>query len=210
MMTEQTEKAFREDSESGSTSVHDQDQPAIELKDGPLFVLSYKADRVIFRALMFSFMGLIFGRMSISLLPNPASGFIGLIFAFFFFLCSFCSIAAFVMACDLLLFKEIRLYSGRIVKAWKGLGELEIQLNDAKYGVGPGFSRSGDMHRIYDKNKNRFSLTNQLFVYTNDGADEADIRKLHSVMSELTGQNIEDLRRDFWGWSKWRMKNKDT
>ena len=204
-MTEQTEKLTVKDSELGPTPVGCQEQPAIHSKHYPLFVLEYKAHRVFFRALIASFGFLLLGVFSVGIGSKPNLGYGDIAAAIFLGLGS---IFGGLAALELLFFKEIRLYSDRIVKEWKSLGELEVQLKDAKYYVGS--TKLGLIVHISDQNRKRYSLTNILFTYSEYGADPADMKDLHRVMSELSGRKMEDFEPVFWGGKKWLMKKGGT
>jgi hypothetical protein len=71
-------------------------------------------------------------------------------------------------------------------------------------------TRIGKIIHIFDPNKKWYSLTNLLFTYSDYGADPADMKKLHAVLSQLSGRNIEEFENHTTVKKKWLMKNRET
>jgi len=101
---------------------------------------------------------------------------------------------------EILLFKEIRLYRDRIVKAWKLIGTRELEL--AKAGLGSGMSISGYGTKFFFKQgMSTYWLIPMAFfhsmgiTYHEYFADQRKVKQLNSLLAELTGRKVAEFEK---------------
>jgi hypothetical protein len=162
--------------------------------DDPLFVLKYQKRKVIpMVVLWLLFFGLLgsyglfghVGRSTFDLIFARSIGFISLLIC-----------GAFVS--ETLLFKEIRLYRDRIVKAWKLIGTRELEL--AKVGLDSGMSISGyGAKYFFEQGMSRYwrglaiCFHSMGITYQEYFADEREVKRLNGLLAELTGRKVEEF-----------------
>lgn len=164
--------------------------------DDPLFVLKYQKRKVIPMAVLWL---LAFGLIgSYGLFGHVGRSTLDLIFArsFGFLSLLFCGAGV----TEILLFKEIRLYRDRIVKAWKLIGTRELEL--AKAGLGSGMSISGyGTKYFFEQGMSPYWLLPMTFfhsmgiTYHEYFADEREVKRLNGLLAELTGRKVEEFKK---------------
>jgi len=170
------------------------DDPAesqMKSHDEPLFVLKYQENKVTVRVLCWAFFVLFLCVLpAFAVAVQEGFGFSFLIAAIW--LSFMVGLAAFMMI-DIALFKEVRLYSDRIVKIWKYFGPVEVQFENAKFGVDRDFNQN--VVTVLDRNANRLLLSIKGVQYDDSLADKEDVRKLNSFLAELTGRRVEEFEK---------------
>jgi hypothetical protein len=167
--------------------------------DEPLFVLKYRKEKLIKRLMLFlvllALCGL--GAFDVVDVEDPlrvrVAGVIGLFIFFLFFM-------------DILLFREVRLYKDRMVKIWHYIGKREINLADARlvatadYAMGVGRFKLGPYSktkRIFDRRTNvawsYMGVPYTEVFYDEMLADQDDVKKLNTLLADLTGRKIEEF-----------------
>jgi hypothetical protein len=160
----------------------------------PLFVLKYQKRKVIPMAVLWL---LLFGLLgTYGLFAHIGRSTFHLIFARSFgFMCLLICGAG---VAEILLFKEIRLYRDRIVKAWRLIGTRELEL--AKAGLGSGMSISGyGTKSFFEQGMSPYWLVPMAFfhsmgiTYHEYFADERRVKRLNDLLAELSGRKIEEF-----------------
>ncbi|AFM25501.1 hypothetical protein [Desulfomonile tiedjei] len=100
---------------------------------------------------------------------------------------------------DLLLFREIRLYKDRIAKVWKLTGTREIMLANARLRSywNPTLGVCGKSISNQNLNEHWGWILNVFLLsgvsYLEHLADPKDVKKLNSLLAEISGRKIEDF-----------------
>jgi hypothetical protein len=162
--------------------------------DDPLFVLKYQQRKVIPMVVLWL---LLFGLLgTYGLFAHIGRSTFHLIFARSFGFLSLLICAAGVT--EILLFKEIRLYRDKIVKAWRLIGTRELEL--AKAGLACGMSISGyGAKSFFEQGMSPYWLLPMTFfhsmgiTYHEYFADESEVKRLNALLAELSGRKIEEF-----------------
>jgi len=162
--------------------------------DEPLFVLKYQKRKVILWVLF-------------CLWPIPL-----FYYAFFVYVYRFPSNPVFAMlwglmylffcvpfVTEMVLFKEIRFYSDRIVKAWSLIGTKELEL--AQLGLGsrcsPQLGIGGKYFFERGMNPSWRALAPYLYMigitYQESFADRRDVKQLNTLLAQLSGRKVEEF-----------------
>ncbi|MFZ5864783.1 MAG: hypothetical protein ACOYXY_02770 [Thermodesulfobacteriota bacterium] len=172
------------------------DQITLDLKpnDDPLFVLRYRRGFRKFALIFGNFCCVLFFAYVAFFAPATGAYAQALkslsVFIFLLYL-------SFLI--DLLLFREIRLHSDRVIKVWRLLGAKEIKLADARLRsmamTSSGLGKKG----ISDRNTNAylawvpsfFNLTGisylEYLAYTDD------VKRLNILLAQLSGRSVEEF-----------------
>lgn len=157
--------------------------------DEPLFVLRYRAFHVFLRTIISAFSFILFT----GLVLFPFGSAFGLLFkAVLGGLLGLLSIRSVI---EPLSFKEIRLYSDRIVEVRKW-GSTEILLANTRLVSEGGFRRksifSQDM-KIYRGWLARSFLFWRIIAYEESLADPKDVRRFNRLLARLSGRKVQEL-----------------
>jgi len=173
------------------------DQMTAETKphEEPLFVLQYQEYKTILPRIGITLVALLFG---FAALAAPSRGNVDLIIKFF---AAACFLLVGTLALDALLFREIRLYEDRIVRIWELIGATEIKLAEAKVVIrcvgALGLSSKSIVHSGSNVHwgwlADAFRFT--AIHYHEHFAHPDDVRKMNSLLAELSGRKIEEFER---------------
>jgi hypothetical protein len=168
-----------------------------ESSDEPLFVLKYRRGEVIKRLILvlFLIMPLVWWISQHWNLHGPKETLWLIWVSFALFHLSF-------LFMDILLFRQVALYKTKIVKTWHFVGKIQIKLADAQlrcragYKIYTGIFDSGPFNRwmrIYDRRTNVALSYIKAVCYDEKLADPEDVKKLNTLLADLTGRKVEEL-----------------
>ncbi len=153
----------------------------------PLFVLTYQAWRVAWRVFMALVIALPVGLI---LVVKGGASRTGFKFLFVVIGGSFISFAAIFAIFDSLFSKEIRIYKDKIIKLWHLLGRREIDLRNARL---DGKKLLLVSTKTISNQDTKFFANFRGIFYDEHLAKPKDIKKLNSILAELTGRKSEDF-----------------
>ena len=165
-----------------------QSKLALATQDEPLFVLKYRRSRVYVRLFIYSFFLLFFGLCALVPLEDKQGLVLPLLAKFVF---GTLSLVFLFQLIDLLLFREVRLYQDRIVKAWKWIGAKEIKLENASLTSSIPGGRTARTICNHDTKWYLRGITG--IFYHEDLADPKEVKKLNSLLVYLSGRALQEI-----------------
>lgn len=156
----------------------------------PLFALKYQPQRVAWSVFWASIVGIPVGLI---LTFNAHLAKTGFNVMLFITVGSLILIASIFQIIDSLLFKEIRVYKDRILKIWHLLGKREINFQDAR--MDGMRSPIVSTKKIFRSGTNVFLAPFKGIYYDENLARPQDIKKLNSILADLTGRKVEEFEK---------------
>jgi hypothetical protein len=154
----------------------------------PLFVLKYQTWRVAWKVFWALVVVLPVGLI---LVVKGGASRTGLKFLLVVIGGSLISFAAVFAIFDSLFSKEIRIYKDKIIKVWHLLGRREIELRNARLDGKKMLLVS--TKTISKQDRNGFLANFKGIFYDEHLAKPKDIKKLNSILAELTGRKSEEF-----------------
>jgi hypothetical protein len=156
--------------------------------DEPLFVLKYRRGKVIWRLLAFLPVLCIFG-YGINALKDPHG-----LKEMFLLVGGVLSLFIYGLAfIDILFFEAVRVYSDRVVKIWKFIGERQIRFVDAQLRGAAGNLKYVIYKTIFHKQTNVIFSYILGVSYDEMLANPDDIQKLNTLLAALTARKVEEF-----------------
>ncbi len=161
----------------------------------PLFVLKYRAYKVVLRTVWFSGVALMMAAMAFggdTHRIHTVSAFVA------FVLFKLVAVAAlslfFYWLFETLRFREVRIYADRIVKAWRWPGpvEREVHFATARYASMRMFLSS---KVFFDEDTNKYLRHFKGIFYDESLVDYEEVDKLNRVLADLSGRSVKDFER---------------
>lgn len=174
--------------------------------DEPLFVLRYELYKRLIRIFAGFLVVLLLGCFCFVLFPMQYGlGLYFLIMALGAFLPLLLVLRGLI---ELLLFREIRLYKDRPVKVCYLIGSIETKLENAK--LEGTKMRLGSGKCFMKQDANRWFGFLRGIAYDEYVAESGNVRRLNSVLADLTGRKASDFEQSIISWKKLIKEDQST